>query len=172
MFLFRRVFFARTGIHFARKRSNASLLPVTHQHLITGGGDLGAMVLQAGQDGEIPLIHHATAQALDIAGTGLLLFRRTAALLLSHCTGGNRPRQDAECEEKLMHFVPSFLTAEDPLSSPWMGRAGTLTFCCRRPGPRRQTIKSAGKCGQICGGLSPNSDPCVTTQSGATILSK
>src|ERR1700744_1319213 len=77
------------------------------------------MVLQAGQDGEIPLIHHATAQALDIAGTGLLLFRRTAALLLSHCTGGNRHRQDAECEEKLMHFVPSFLTAENPLSSPW-----------------------------------------------------
>src|ERR1700744_174300 len=110
-----------------RRDVNAALLPVILQNLIAGGGDLGAMVLQTGQNREIALVHHATAKALDVARAGLLLFRCSAALL-GHCTGRNSHRQEAECEEKLMHFVPSFLTAESPLSSPWMGRAERSPF--------------------------------------------
>ena len=40
------------------------------------------MFLQAGQDGEIALIDHRTAEALHVTGASLLLFRCSAALLL------------------------------------------------------------------------------------------
>ena len=57
------------------------LLAVVFQHLIAGLGQLGAVLLQAGQDGEVALIDDRAAEALNVARTGRLLFRRTAALL-------------------------------------------------------------------------------------------
>jgi len=68
---------------FRRKyRTQTRLLPVAFQHLIAGDADLGAILLQAGKDGEVALIDHGPAVSLNVAGARLLLFRRTAALLL------------------------------------------------------------------------------------------
>jgi hypothetical protein len=88
---------------------NPVLLPVVLQHLIAGRADLGTKLLKAGQNREVALIHHSAAVALNIAGTRLLFLRRAAAiLLLGDGTGGNRYRQQEECEKKLVHRVPSF----------------------------------------------------------------
>jgi hypothetical protein len=57
------------------------LLSVVFQDLIAGRGQLGAILLKAGQNGEIALVDHRPAEALDVARASLLLFRRTAALL-------------------------------------------------------------------------------------------
>ena len=64
------------------ERCEGGLLAVVFQHLIAGRRDLGAVLLQAGQNGEIALIDHRAAEALNVARAGLLLFRRAAALLL------------------------------------------------------------------------------------------
>jgi hypothetical protein len=58
------------------------LLTVAHQYLIAGRVQLGAILLQTRQNDEIALIDHRAAEALDVARTGLLLLRCTAALLL------------------------------------------------------------------------------------------
>ena len=42
-------------------------------------GQLGAVLLKAGQNGEIALIDHRAAEALNVARAGLLLVRRAAA---------------------------------------------------------------------------------------------
>ena len=73
-------------------RCERGLLPVVFQHLIAGGGDLGAILLQAGEDGEVALIDHRTAKALHVAGASLLFFRRSAALLLGEGIRRNRYR--------------------------------------------------------------------------------
>jgi hypothetical protein len=67
-------------------RREGDLLPVVFQNLIASRGDLGAILLQAGQNGEITLIDYRTAEALHVAVAGLLLFRRSAALLLGDGT--------------------------------------------------------------------------------------
>ena len=78
-----------------------SLLAVVFQHLIAGLGQLGTVLLQAGQNGEVALIDDRTAEALNVARTGRLLFRRAAALLLlGDGAGRNRYRQERECKEK------------------------------------------------------------------------
>jgi len=66
------------------------LLPVVFQHLIAGRGQLGTMLLKAGQNGEIALIDHRAAEALNVARTSRLFLRRAAALLLGDGAGGNR----------------------------------------------------------------------------------
>jgi hypothetical protein len=67
------------------------LLPVVFQHLIAGRGQLGTILLQASQNGEVALIYHGTAEALNIARTSRLLLRRAAALLLLGAgSGGHR----------------------------------------------------------------------------------
>jgi hypothetical protein len=48
------------------------------------------MLLKASEDGEVALIHHQAAIALDIARASLLLFRRAAPLLLGDGPGGHR----------------------------------------------------------------------------------
>ena len=68
----------------------AVLLPVVSQHQIAGLGQFGTMLLKASEDGEVALIHHQAAIALDIARASLLLFRRAAALLLGDGRGGRR----------------------------------------------------------------------------------
>src|SRR3954466_6970940 len=44
------------------------LLPVVLQNLVAGRADLGTMFLGAGQEGEIALVDHRTAELLDITG--------------------------------------------------------------------------------------------------------
>ena len=66
------------------------LLPVIFQDLIAGPGQLGTILLQAGQDDEIALIDDLAAVALNVARTGRLLLRRAATLLLGDGTGGKR----------------------------------------------------------------------------------
>jgi hypothetical protein len=70
-----------TGPCATVNRSERGLLPVVLQHLIAGRRDLGAILLQAGQDGEITLIDHRTTEALHVTGASLLLIRCSAALL-------------------------------------------------------------------------------------------
>ena len=67
-------------------RCEGGLLPVVFQNLIASRADLGAILLQAGQNGEITLINHRAAEALHVAIAGLLLFRRSATLLLGDGT--------------------------------------------------------------------------------------
>jgi hypothetical protein len=89
------------------------LLPVVLQNLVASGTDLGTMLLETGQDGEITLIDHGTAELLHVTVTGLLLLRRSAArLLLGEGLGRNRYREQAECEEKFTHRFPSFRQQE------------------------------------------------------------
>src|ERR1700676_3385950 len=87
---------------------SSGLLSVVLQHLIAGLGQLGTILLQAGQNGEIALIDDRTAEALNVARTSRLLLRSSAALLLlGEGTGGKRQRQQGECYEKFLHRVPS-----------------------------------------------------------------
>jgi hypothetical protein len=83
------------------------LLTVVRQHLAAGFGQLGTILLQASQDGEVTLVHYGTAEAGDVARAGLLLVRR-AATLLRDSAGRNRYRQQRERKEKFSHCVPSF----------------------------------------------------------------
>src|SRR5258708_17498141 len=73
-----------------RSAMRGGLLAVGFQHLVAGRRDLGAVLLQAGQDGEIALIDHRAAEALHVTGTGLLLLGRSAALLLGEGIRCNR----------------------------------------------------------------------------------
>jgi len=95
--------------------ASAVLLPVIFQHLIARRGQLGAILLQASEDGEVALIDHGAAVALNVAGASLLLLRRAAALLLGNGAGGNRYRQQEEREGEFTHRIPSFSTAENPI---------------------------------------------------------
>ena len=71
------------------------------EHLVAGLAQLRAILLEASQNGEVALIDHGTAEALDIARTGRLLFRGAAAsLLLGHRGGGNGDRQQGESEKE------------------------------------------------------------------------
>jgi hypothetical protein len=100
------------------------LLPVAFQHLIAGGGYLGAIGLEAGEDGEVALIDHRTAEALHVAGAGLLLLGRATALLLGKGIRRNRCRQKGENQEKFTHRIPSF-RQQKPVPELRFGIAGT-----------------------------------------------
>ena len=63
------------------------LLAVVLQYQIARLADLRAILLQAGQNGEIALIDDLAAVAFDIARTGRL-FLRGAATLLGHSNAG------------------------------------------------------------------------------------
>jgi hypothetical protein len=109
-------------------------LPVVLENLVAGGADLGTMFLETGQDGEIALVDHRTAELLHVAGTGLLLLSRSAALLLLG-KGFRRSRdgQQGECEEKFTHRIPSFEAAGNPVPDLRFGIAGTDLFGCQAP---------------------------------------
>src|SRR4051794_32893133 len=84
-----------------------SLLVVVLQDLVAGLRDLGPVLLEAGQDGEITLVDDRTAELLHIARAGLLLGVRAAPLLGERC-GREGGRQQGESDEKLTHCIPSF----------------------------------------------------------------
>src|SRR5438445_798092 len=69
--------------------ARCALLSVVLQHQIAGLRYLGTILLQAGQNGEIALIDHRAAVALNVARTSRLFLRRAAALLLGESTGGD-----------------------------------------------------------------------------------
>jgi hypothetical protein len=58
------------------------LLPVIGENLIAGLGELGTILLQAVQNGEVRFVHHRTAEFLNVVSAGFLLLRRAATLLL------------------------------------------------------------------------------------------
>jgi hypothetical protein len=78
----------RRASETGRLRTLRVLLSVVLQHLIAGLGYLGAILLQASQNGEIALIDHRTAVALNVTRTGCLLLRRAAAWLVGDGGGG------------------------------------------------------------------------------------
>jgi hypothetical protein len=119
----------------------ARLLPVASQHQITRSADLGAKLLKAGQNTEVALIYHCTAVALNIADAGLLLFRRTACVLCDG-PGGNRYRQQGDCEKKLIHRVPSFYSdrrnPDPPIAQGINGKDYRTARITNRSGMRAQ----------------------------------
>jgi hypothetical protein len=135
------------------------LLPVVFQHLIARPGQLGTILLQAGQDDEIALIDDLAAVALNVARTGRLLLRRAAALLLGDGTGGKRYRQQDKCQEKFLHRVPSFRQGIRIPINAWHAPGRILIAWAANRG--NELTKSAGKCGQICGGPMPNAEALI-----------
>jgi len=105
-------------------RCARGLLPVAFQHLIAGHGYLGAIGLEASEDGEVALIDHRAAVALHVTGAGLLLLGRAAALLLGKGIRRNRRREKGENQEKFAHRIPSF-RQQKPVPELRFGMAGT-----------------------------------------------
>jgi hypothetical protein len=87
--------------------AKCGLLAVVLQHHVTSLGQLGAVLLQAGENSEVALIDHRTAVTLNITGTGRLLLGRSAALLRDG-GGGDRQGQQDQSQERFVHSVPSF----------------------------------------------------------------
>jgi hypothetical protein len=83
------------------------LLTVVSQHLAAGFGQLRTILLKAGQDGEVTLVHYRAAETRDVARARLLLIRR-AATLLRDGAGRNGYRQKRKRNEKSSHCVPLF----------------------------------------------------------------
>src|ERR1700712_3645466 len=84
-----------------------ALLAVVLQHHVASLGQLGAVLLQAGENSEVALIDHRTAVTLNIPGTGRLLLGRSATLLRDG-GGGDRQGQQDQSQERFVHSVPSF----------------------------------------------------------------
>lgn len=87
----------------------AGLLAVARQHLLACLGELLAILLQAGQNHEIALIHQLAAKARDITGAGILLLLGSAAPLMLRIGGGHDEckRQSRAKSQKLQRFIPS-----------------------------------------------------------------
>ena len=131
------------------KAARKPLLTVTHQDLIAGRGQFGAIFLKAGQNGQVGFIHDGTTVFLDIPRARLLLLRRSAMLLLlGHGSAGNGQRQQSDYQRKFTHRVPFILTAVDSDPNSTWHQRGRL-FRLRRP--PIAAPKGACKCGQICG---------------------
>jgi len=87
------------GRKIGRSRLQPPLLPVIHQNLIAGRGELGAVLLQAGQNGQVTLVHDGSTIFLNIVGAGLLFLRRAASLLLWLGNGPGGQRQQREYQD-------------------------------------------------------------------------
>ena len=124
----------------------APLLPVALEHLVAGRAELGAVLLKAGQNGEVALIDHPTAVALNVARTGRLLLGRAAALLLGNGAGGNRYRQQCEPKETFKHHRPCYFLGE-------VTRYEPHTLGERRAGQPWLSDKKAGRGGLGLGAL-------------------
>jgi hypothetical protein len=98
----------RNQCYLGNFESPRVLLSVVGQHLIAAGGEFGAVLLQARQNGEIALIHQRAAKTLDVARARLLLLWRTTSLLLGEGAGGNCYGQQQEPKENFLHGVLSF----------------------------------------------------------------
>jgi hypothetical protein len=102
-----------TGAAGFRKQLLGLLLAVIGQDLIASLGELGAILLQAAQNDKVGVVHHRTAEFLDVVSAGLLLLWRSAALLLlGDGPAGDRQRQQSGYQESFTHCVPLILTAK------------------------------------------------------------
>jgi hypothetical protein len=107
---------------------------VALQHLIAGGADFRTVLLQAGENGEIALIHHRPTVALHVADAGLLFIGRAAArLLLGDGIRRNRGRQQEKSQESFTHRIPSFSTGDNPVPEVCFGMAGEGLLGFRTP---------------------------------------
>jgi hypothetical protein len=70
--------------------ASAVLLTMRFQHEIARLSQFWTILLKAGQNGEVALVHHQSAVALDIASASLLLIRCAASLLLGDGPGRQR----------------------------------------------------------------------------------
>jgi hypothetical protein len=66
------------------RRNGATLLAVVREHLRTSLAQLGAILLKAGQNGEITLIHQLPAVPRHIARASFLLGIGSAVRLFGH----------------------------------------------------------------------------------------
>src|SRR6266404_8823351 len=89
----------------ASHRRGRRLLPVADQHVAARGRKLRTIFLEAGQNGEVALIHQLAAETLHVAGACLLLLICAA---MSEGGGRNRDRQQDKCQENFVHFLPFF----------------------------------------------------------------
>ena len=76
---------AENGLSAGLTDASRALLAVVLENLVAGRADLGAVFLEARQDVEVALVDDRTTELLHVTGTGLLLIRRAAALLLREC---------------------------------------------------------------------------------------
>jgi hypothetical protein len=93
----------------AARRLKTGLLAVADQNGVTGLGDFRAVLLQAGQNDEIALIHDLATELLHVARTGSLFLRGAAALGLLREGAGRRCHQEHGGDQgKFKHRRPSF----------------------------------------------------------------
>src|SRR5258707_6396640 len=80
---------------------DCSLLPVADQHVAARGRKLWTIFLEAGQNGEVALVHQLAAETLHVAGACLLLLLRAA---MSQGASRNWDRQQDKSQEEFMHL--------------------------------------------------------------------
>ncbi len=119
------------------------LLPVVYQNLIAGLGQFGTILLQAGQNSQVVLIHHRTTMPLNIVSAGLLLLRRAATLLLrliGDGPGGNRQATAGLLPGESYASCSFVLKAENsnPNGGTWHHRADYSGCGCGEPRRRKQ----------------------------------
>ena len=141
------------------------LLVVGFQNPVAGRTDVGAIFLQARQNGEIALIDDRAAMALHITRTGSLFGRRAASQLLSQ--GGRRKdkRREGKSQDIFMHHVPYVLTESS--STPYEASAGKVLEIAgdaagARPAPIAQAPVNAAKFETACYTQSPASGETVS----------
>ena len=132
-----------TGLQRRHRRKRALLLAVVFQHLIAGLGQFGTVLLKARQNGEIALIDHRTAEALNVARTGLLLLRRAAALLAAAMAPVETDSDNRMSARKNLRIV--FLHSDGREFQPRIahGMTGTDYSDCRRRGPQQRSRPEA-----------------------------
>lgn len=102
------------------------------QHLLTGGADLAAILLQAGENGEIALIDDGAAVTLHVTRAGLLLIGCTApcccwATALDASGIDNRASAKRNLRIVFLHFRQQKICSRKRF-----GMAGTDFGDCRR----------------------------------------
>jgi hypothetical protein len=134
--------------------AKCGLLAVVLQHHVASLGQLGAVLLQAGENGEVALIDHRTAVTLNIAGTGRLLLGRSATLLRDG-GGGDRHGQQDQSQERFVHSVPSFEAENSRPDRTRYDRTEVLNNAAERSNGRTEALANAAKFTAPKPGMSP-----------------
>jgi hypothetical protein len=74
---------------------------MVRENLFARHGEFFAILLKAGQNGEVALIQYRTEVPLDVAGAGALL--RFGSTVLRHGRTGRNKRKDPDDEEISVH---------------------------------------------------------------------
>jgi hypothetical protein len=100
--------FARPLFMSAMKSRNGGLLAVVGQNLVAGRRDLGAVLLKAGENDEIALIHYSSAIAGNIFRAGFLfLWSSTSLRTLCQRGSGNGCENKRSHKQGFQHHIPS-----------------------------------------------------------------